>query len=63
MVTSVTSFPFAVNDGQVKSRPKYLGLRNAVSTILKEDGWKGLYRGVAPNCWGAGAAWGLYFLL
>ncbi|XP_064484967.1 solute carrier family 25 member 32-like [Ornithodoros turicata] len=52
----------AVNDGQLKSRPQYRGIVNAVSTILKEEGIRGFYRGVAPNCWGAGTSWGLYFL-
>ena len=54
---------FAVNDGRVKARPQYQGLGNAVSIILRDEGYKGLYRGVTPNCWGAGAAWGFYFLL
>ncbi|XP_023224437.1 mitochondrial folate transporter/carrier-like isoform X1 [Centruroides sculpturatus] len=52
---------FAVNDG-LKNRPKYHNLRNAVSQIVREEGVKGLYRGVVPNCWGAGTAWGFYFL-
>ncbi|XP_013787487.1 mitochondrial folate transporter/carrier-like [Limulus polyphemus] len=54
---------FAVNDGHLKSRPQYKGLVHAVSTILKEEGARGLYRGVTPNCWGAGTAWGFYFFL
>lgn len=53
---------FAVNDGQILTRPKYHGLGNAVVTIFKEEGIRGLYRGVTPNCWGAGASWGFYFL-
>ncbi|GFS34468.1 hypothetical protein TNIN_397712 [Trichonephila inaurata madagascariensis] len=53
---------FAVNDGQIVTRPHYQGLGNAVTTIIKEEGFQGLYRGVTPNCWGAGASWGLYFL-
>lgn len=54
---------FAVNDGSVTARPQYQGLKNAVAMIVKEEGYRGLYRGVTPNCWGAGAAWGFYFLL
>ncbi|KFM83302.1 Mitochondrial folate transporter/carrier, partial [Stegodyphus mimosarum] len=53
---------FAVNDGQLLTRPNYHGLGNAVTTIIKEEGIRGLYRGVTPNCWGAGASWGFYFL-
>ncbi|KAI1294189.1 Mitochondrial folate transporter/carrier [Halotydeus destructor] len=52
----------AVNDGQVSTRPQYTGLRNALQTIVTNEGVRGLYRGVTPNCWGAGASWGFYFL-
>ena len=52
-----------VNDGLVVTRPKYTGLTNAVTTIFRQEGIKGFYRGVTPNIWGAGASWGLYFLL
>lgn len=45
------------------ARPHYNGLTNAVTTIVRQEGIRGLYRGVTPNCWGAGASWGLYFLL
>lgn len=53
---------FAVSDGQSSLKRSYLSITNAFSTIVKEEGYKGLYKGVAPNCMGAGAAWGLYFL-
>nr|XP_027196507.1 mitochondrial folate transporter/carrier-like isoform X1 [Dermatophagoides pteronyssinus] len=52
----------AVNDGQVSTRPQYSGLVNAVKTIFRSEGIRGFYRGVTPNCWGAGTSWGLYFL-
>ncbi|CAG7837772.1 unnamed protein product [Allacma fusca] len=52
---------FAVNDG-LSSRPQYNGLFHAFKSILKDEGVRGLYRGVTPNVWGAGSAWGLYFL-
>ncbi|CAL8074454.1 unnamed protein product [Orchesella dallaii] len=52
---------FAVSDG-LSSRPQYNGLFHAFKSILKDEGVKGLYRGVTPNVWGAGSAWGLYFL-
>ncbi|KAI2797831.1 hypothetical protein BLOT_015251 [Blomia tropicalis] len=52
----------AVNDGQVVTRPQYTGLTNAVVTIFRQEGIRGFYRGVTPNCWGAGASWGFYFL-
>lgn len=45
------------------TRPQYTGLTNAVTTIFRQEGIRGFYRGVTPNCWGAGASWGLYFLL
>jgi len=53
---------FAVNDGR-NAIPNYAGLGNAVSTIFRQEGIKGLYKGVTPNVWGSGSAWGFYFLL
>ncbi|OQR74349.1 mitochondrial folate transporter/carrier-like [Tropilaelaps mercedesae] len=52
----------SVNDGQLKTRPHYLGIRNACTRIVNEEGVKGLYRGVFSNCIGNGTSWGLYFL-
>lgn len=53
---------FAVSDGQSSIKRNYKNISNAFSTIVKEEGFKGLYKGVGPNCLGAGTAWGLYFL-
>lgn len=53
---------FAVSDGQSSLKKNYKNISNAFATIVKEEGVKGLYKGVAPNCLGAGTAWGLYFL-
>ena len=53
---------FAVNDGQTPA-PQYQGLRNAMATIFRQEGARGLYRGVTPNAWGSGSAWGFYFFL
>ncbi|KAB0801081.1 hypothetical protein PPYR_05435 [Photinus pyralis] len=52
---------FAVNDGSAKV-PQYSSLANAFRTVLKQEGIKGLYKGVAPNVWGSGSGWGCYFL-
>ncbi|CAA9996013.1 unnamed protein product [Nesidiocoris tenuis] len=51
----------SVSDGR-SSAPQYHGLRNAISTIFREEGLRGLYKGVTPNVWGSGSAWGFYFL-
>lgn len=53
---------FAVSDGQSSLKKNYRNISNAFSTIVREEGFKGLYKGVTPNCLGAGTAWGLYFL-
>lgn len=53
---------FAVSDGQSKVKPNYRNIGNALKTIVRDEGFRGLYKGVAPNCWGAGTSWGLYFL-
>jgi len=52
---------FAVDDGK-GNKPHYAGLRQAVTTIFRSEGMRGLYRGVTPNVAGAGSAWGFYFL-
>lgn len=52
---------FAVNDGRT-ALPQYTSLTSAFYTIVKQEGIKGLYKGVAPNVWGSGSAWGFYFL-
>ncbi|XP_057665625.1 mitochondrial folate transporter/carrier-like [Diorhabda carinulata] len=58
----VIKIRFAVNDGRLQSVPKYTGIVNAFTTIFNREGIRGLYQGVTPNVWGAGASWGLYFL-
>lgn len=52
---------FAVNDGHSTVRPTYAGIKNAVVSIVKTDGVRGLYAGMSPNVVGAGASWGFYF--
>ncbi|XP_070533962.1 solute carrier family 25 member 32-like [Ptychodera flava] len=52
---------FAASDG-LRGRPTYNGLVHAFTSIVRERGYLGLYQGVAPNVWGAGASWGFYFL-
>lgn len=63
MITSTILFTIAVSDGQLSIRPQYSGLYDAVCSITRSEGIRGLYRGVAPNVCGAGFAWGSYFFL
>uniref|UniRef100_A0AAR2M4Q7 Solute carrier family 25 member 32 n=2 Tax=Pygocentrus nattereri TaxID=42514 RepID=A0AAR2M4Q7_PYGNA len=51
---------FAVSDG-LELRPKYHGIWHCMRSIWQQEGLRGLYQGVTPNVWGAGASWGLYF--
>lgn len=53
---------YTVSDG-LELRPKYRGLVHCMKSVWAEEGLRGLYQGVTPNVWGAGASWGLYFLL
>lgn len=53
---------FAANDGHTATKIQYTGLTQAFTQIFRHEGIRGLYRGVTPNVWGAGSAWGLYFL-
>ncbi|XP_060516409.1 mitochondrial folate transporter/carrier [Cylas formicarius] len=52
---------FAVSDGR-SAVPQYSSLSSAFYTVVQQEGVKGLYKGVAPNVWGSGSAWGFYFL-
>ncbi|KAK7603613.1 hypothetical protein V9T40_003612 [Parthenolecanium corni] len=52
---------FAVCDGR-HPVPQYNSVTNAFTQICKQEGFRGLYKGVTPNAWGSGSAWGLYFL-
>ncbi|KXJ27628.1 mitochondrial folate transporter/carrier [Exaiptasia diaphana] len=49
-----------VNDGGGRG-PLYKGFIDATRSVIKNDGWRGLYQGAAPNVTGNGMAWGLYF--
>uniref|UniRef100_G3NMC5 Solute carrier family 25 member 32 n=1 Tax=Gasterosteus aculeatus aculeatus TaxID=481459 RepID=G3NMC5_GASAC len=51
---------FAVSDG-LHMRPKYSGILHCMKSVWQQEGLRGLYQGVTPNIWGAGASWGLYF--
>ena len=53
-----------MNEGSYSAaqRPQYTGTVHAAASILRQNGVRGLYQGVTPNLWGAGASWGLYFL-
>lgn len=51
---------FAVSDG-LELRPKYSGIFHCMKSVWHQEGLRGLYQGVTPNVWGAGASWGLYF--
>lgn len=53
-----------MNEGSASAaqRPQYTGIINAAASIFRQNGVRGLYQGVTPNLWGAGASWGLYFL-
>lgn len=53
---------FAVNDGRTTTAPQYRGLTSAFITIFRQEGFRGLYKGVTPNVWGSGSAWGFYFM-
>jgi solute carrier family 25 folate transporter 32 len=49
-----------VQDGLVAA-VRYRSLTHAISSIIKEEGVSGLYKGAIAGCMGSGASWGLYF--
>jgi len=42
--------------------PRYRGTQDALRSIVRVEGWRGLYAGLAPSVLGSGVAWGLYFM-
>lgn len=58
----MTDFFNIVSDG-LDIRPKYSGIFHCMKCVWQQEGLRGLYQGVTPNVWGAGASWGLYFFL
>lgn len=63
LILPLSPYPFAVNDGRQSTIPQYRSLSGAFATIFRQEGVRGLYKGVTPNVWGSGSAWGFYFLL
>jgi solute carrier family 25 folate transporter 32 len=51
---------YQVNDGQGRV-PTYSSFRHAVTSIVKQEGLAGLYRGFIPAALGSTIAWGSYF--
>lgn len=48
--------------GSSVGRPQYHGTMHAVRSIMQQEGWQGLYKGISPALLGSGSSWGLYFL-
>ena len=53
---------FHVQEHGSRRLPHYSGLTDAVRTIVRLEGWRGLYGGLAPNIVGNTASWGVYML-
>lgn len=43
--------------------PRYRSTIQAARLIVREESWRGLYRGLGPNVLGNGLAWGAYMFL
>lgn len=44
-----------------KGLPQYRGTVHALRTIVRVEGWRGLYSGLLPSAIGSSVSWGLYF--
>ena len=51
---------FHVQEHGSQRLPYYSGLFDALRTIVRLEGWRGLYGGLAPNIIGNTASWGVY---
>ncbi|XP_048229875.1 folate transporter 1, chloroplastic isoform X3 [Ricinus communis] len=52
---------FQVHDGRVSSLPAYKNTAQAILSITRFEGLKGLYAGFLPSVLGSTVSWGLYF--
>ncbi|KAM5546656.1 folate transporter 1, chloroplastic [Rosa sericea] len=52
---------FQVNDGRISNLPTYKNTANAIFTIARLEGLRGLYAGFSPAVIGSTVSWGLYF--
>ncbi|XP_074308925.1 folate transporter 1, chloroplastic isoform X1 [Silene latifolia] len=52
---------FQVNDGRLTNLPSYKSTPQALFTIARSEGLKGLYAGFSPAVIGSSVAWGLFF--
>ena len=48
-----------VQDG--RGANEYKGLLDGMKSIIRKDGFTGLYRGLTPNLMASGVSWGVYF--
>jgi solute carrier family 25 folate transporter 32 len=52
-----------VQDGLPGQLPMYKGTVDAARTIIRNEGWQGLYAGLTPSLIGSTVAWGTYLYL
>ncbi|XP_021859791.1 folate transporter 1, chloroplastic isoform X4 [Spinacia oleracea] len=52
---------FQVNDGRISNLPSYKNTPNALFTIARSEGLRGLYAGFYPAVLGSSISWGLFF--
>ncbi|XP_021714593.1 folate transporter 1, chloroplastic-like isoform X1 [Chenopodium quinoa] len=52
---------FQVNDGRISNLPSYKNTPNAIFTIARSEGLRGLYAGFTPAVIGSSISWGLFF--
>lgn len=62
--SSFSTSPASINPTELSKKPGFgRAVYGALADAVKQDGWKGLYRGLVPNLVGGAGSWGLYFLL
>ncbi|KMT09479.1 hypothetical protein BVRB_6g129500 isoform B [Beta vulgaris subsp. vulgaris] len=52
---------FQVNDGRIANLPTYKNTPQALFTIARSEGLRGLYAGFSPAVLGSSVSWGLFF--
>ncbi|KAG2499591.1 hypothetical protein HYH03_002532 [Edaphochlamys debaryana] len=52
-----------VQDGATLALPQYKNAFDAARSVLKQEGWKALYKGLTPALIGSGVSWAAYFAI
>ena len=61
--STIVFYPLDLVKVRLEATQGRVSITKCVTTILQNEGWTALYRGLTPSLFGASLSWGLYFTL